>query len=198
MCGVSTIITDNKKMVKFKTIVFAVLFFAAIIFVSSCSTDSETVIQIDETEQSLAKTSNPSANGQGAIFLNYDGFVPGVQHFSFHANTDNNGIVTGSFETKWGVNGRVHGTIDCLTILPDGKTAIMTGTVTHVQGDAYLYYGFEVGMNGWFKVQDNGEGANATEDNITDFYVDFNGPPCTYDLGFDLLSIQYGNIQVNP
>lgn len=140
--------------------------------------------------------SRPSANGQGAVFLNYEGFTPGVQHFSFHANTDENGKVSGSFETKWGVNGRVHGTIDCLSILPDGKTAIMTGTVTHVQGEMYIYYGVEVGMNAWFKVKDNGEGANATKDNITDINVEHNGPPCSYDYDFELLTIQYGNIQV--
>lgn len=141
--------------------------------------------------------SNPSANGQGTIFINYDGFVPGVQHFSFHANTDINGNVTGSFETKWGINGRLHGTIDCLSILNDGKTAIMSGEITQVQGETYLDVGFVVGMDVLFQVQDNGEGANVLEDTFSDIYADFILPSCSEDfLDVELLTITYGNIQV--
>jgi hypothetical protein len=196
----------NYNTMKNKSLLFAGFIFMLFVSCDSSSIDGSELAatSLSAKSKSLKSgevekvVSRPSANGQGAIFLNYEGFTPGVQHFSFHAKTDEMGNVSGSFETKWGANGRVHGTIDCLTILPDGKTAIMSGMVTKVQGDNYLYYGFEVGMKGWFKVQDNGEGANAIEDNITDFYVDFNGPPCSYDIGFDLLTIQNGNIQVNP
>jgi len=163
--------------------------------VATSSSEKSKRIKSAEVEKVVSR---PSANGQGAIYLNYEGFTPGVQHFSFHAKTDEMGNVLGSFETKWGVNGRVHGKIDCLTILPDGKSAIMSGTVTQVQGETYIGYGVEVGMLAWFKVQDNGEGAKATEDSITDINVDFNGLPCSYDYGDDLLSIQNGNIQVKP
>ena len=132
------------------------------------------------------------------MFLDYPGFIPGVQHFSFHANTDENGNVSGSFESKFGENGRLHGTIDCLSILPDGKTAIMSGAVTHVEGDTYIGVGFRVGDDAWFKVQDNGEGANATEDSFTDVAAYFDLEPCTYDYGIDLFPILNGNIQVKP
>jgi len=176
--------------------VVAVLFFAAIFFVSSCSKETETPDQAGGVEKKSA--AGPSANGQGALFLDYPGFVQGVQHFSFHANTDKNGIVTGSFESKWGVNGRIHGTIDCLSILPDGKTAIMSGTLTHVVGDTYIGYGFAVGDDAWFKVQDNGEGAKAAKDSFSDVFSSIDLEPCTTDYGVDLFPILNGNIQVKP
>lgn len=186
------------------------LLFASFIFMLFASCDSSSIDESELAATSLSpkskslkygemekNTPNSSANGQGTIFLNYEGFVPGNQHFSFHANTDNNGIVTGAFETKWGVNGRIHGTIDCLTILPDGKTAILSGFITQLDGDGYINSGFLVGMNTWFKVKDNGEGTNSSKDLFSDVFVDFNSVlVCSIDLEVDMLSITNGNIQV--
>jgi len=176
------------------------LFFVAMFFFSSCSKekDMDTDNPLGQTKLKPADVSKPSANGQGALFLDYPGFIQGVQHFSFHANTDVNGNVTGSFESKWGKNGRVHGTINCLSILPDGKTAIMSGVLTKVQGDTYIDMGFLVGDDVWFKVQDSGEGANATKDRFSDFYAGSDQEPCTTDYGVDLFTILNGNIQVKP
>lgn len=158
------------------------------------------------TEQTAARVSGPSlvsgpsANGQAAVFLDYpgSGLTPGVQHFSFHTNTDMNGNITGSFETKYADNGRIHGTINCLSILADGKTAIMSGTVTQVSGANYIAFGFKVGDDAWFKVQDNGEGTNATKDSFSDVYVYFDLEPCTLDYSPYLFPVIQGNIQVKP
>lgn len=188
-------------MKRIKTIVAAALFFAAMFFVSSCSKETATVTPIGETARISTRAAGPSANGQGALFLDYPEFAPGMQYFSFHANTGADGSVTGSFETKWGSNGRLHGTIDCLSILPDGKTAIMSGTVTDVDGETYIDYGFAAGLDAWFKVQDNGEGAKSIEDSFTDIFVGYDYEPCTFDYGIfgvELLTIQNGNIQVKP
>ncbi|WP_310380459.1 hypothetical protein [Flavobacterium sp.] len=186
------------------------LLFASFIFMLFVSCDSSSVDESEPTTNFLSSklknlkineveknTPNSSANGQGAIFLNYEGFVPGIQYFSFHANTDVNGVVSGSFETKWGVNGRIHGTIDCLTTLSDGKTAILSGKVTQINGDGYINSGFLVGMNAWFKVQDNGEGANSSTDMFSDIYANFDPIlQCSFNLGVDMLTITNGNIQV--
>jgi hypothetical protein len=185
-------------MKKIKIHVAAALFFAAMLCGSSCSKETETVRPIGETTRISARAAGPSANGQGTLIAGYLGDKP--QHFSFHANTSPNGNVTGSFEsTALGLDSRVHGRIDCLNILPDGKTAIMSGVVTVVTGDIYLIdFGFNVGDQAWFKVEDNGEGANATEDRFSDVYVFDELPPCTSDFDVELLEIANGNIQVKP
>lgn len=146
--------------------------------------------------------SRASASGQGALRLDY--MNGRVQHFAFHANTDANGKVSGSFESKSpGQNGRAHGTIDCLTVLPDGKTAIMSGFVTQVIGDGYVVdFGVKVGDPIWLKVQDSGEGVNAGKDLFTDYQFFPFQVPCSFDIGseigLDLYPILNGNIQVKP
>lgn len=149
------------------------------------------------------RSSGPSANGQG--FLKAD-YLEGFQTFAFHANTDNNGNVTGSWESNWQsqnpeLGGKFHGTIDCLNILADGKTAIMSGIVTHVTGNCCPYFDFypEVGGIVWFEVQDNGEGAKAPKDRFSDWgYFGEFLTNCNEELGFFLWPIDNGNIQVKP
>lgn len=138
-----------------------------------------------------AKKTASSASGQGTIALDYMNFEP--QQFSFHALKDVDGSVTGSWESNSpGQDCRTHGTITCLTILPDGKTAIMSGEITQVEGTCF---GSTVGSPIWFKVQDNGEGSKAAPDGFTDYYFGLSG--CT-DYGLALHPIIGGNIQVKP
>lgn len=133
----------------------------------------------------------PSANGQGTLTLPY---LNGTQHFSFHAQTDASNNVTGSFETKSpGQDIRVHGNIDCLNVLADGKTAVMTGLVTQVTGEGFP---IAVGDRIWFKVQDNGEGANSPADKFSDYFV-FGGS-CNSNFIVTMNAITGGNIQVKP
>jgi hypothetical protein len=135
--------------------------------------------------------SGPSANGQGAL-------VPigatDNQQFAFHANTDKNGAVSGSWESHSpGQNVDTHGDITCLTVLPDGKTAFMTGVVTQVNADNP--FGIVVGTPIWFKVQDNGEGSKAAEDLFSDYYF---GVGTCANFTPALRPILNGNFQVKP
>lgn len=147
------------------------------------------------------RSSGPSANGQGFLEAPY---LEGFQTFSFHANTDNNGNVTGSWVSNWQsqnpeLGGKFQGTIDCLNILADGKTAIMSGIFTHVTGDCCPYFGFnpEVGDIVWFEVQDNGEGANAPKDKFSDWvYFGEFLTNCNIEWESYLWPIDNGNIQV--
>ena len=133
--------------------------------------------------------SGPSANGQGGLLLN-----DRVQHFAFHATTDKNGIVSGSWESKSpGQDIRTHGTITCLQVLPDGKTAIMSGIITQRSGDGFP--GVQVGDPVWFKVVDNGEGANSVEDLFSDYFL---GVSSCNNFVVPLQPIVNGNIQVKP
>jgi len=139
----------------------------------------------------------PSANGQGGI--DYGGGLK-IQHFSFHANTDNSGNVSGSFELKSpDQNIRVHGTIFCLRIYNDGKTAFLKGIITELNGS---FPGLDVGDPMFFWVRDNGEGANAQTDQFSDAFISGNNncpsPPQPEVLGFSMLNISNGNIQVKP
>jgi hypothetical protein len=162
-------------------------------------------VQKDGTSSNeiTTRASGPSANGQG--FLKAD-YLEGFQTFSFHANTDKDGNVTGSWTSNWqsqnpGLGGKFQGTIDCLNILADGKTARMSGIVTHVTGDCCPYFGFypEVGGIVWFEVQDNGEGAKASKDKFSDWWYwgEFL-TTCADDWGAFLWPIDNGNIQVKP
>lgn len=138
----------------------------------------------------VAPPPGPSANGQGSLI--YGGQA---QHFAFHAKTQN-GVTTGSWESKSpGQNVRTHGTIDCLTIMPDGKTAYMTGVVTKKVGDGFPPGAYEVGSPIWFKVVDNGEGNTSATDQFTDYY---NFGNCVDRPNRPLQDILNGNIQVKP
>jgi len=139
-------------------------------------------------------TERASANGQGALDLG----LANIQHFSFHANTDNNGNVSGSFEVKSpGQELRLHGTITCLRILGDNKTAFMSGQVTHRTGDGFpgLY---NIGDVVFFEVQDNGEGSNALTDKFSDLRTNGNTTPVCGQYSIGMFNIANGNIQVKP
>ena len=138
--------------------------------------------------------SRPSANGQGALDLG----LAKIQHFSFHASTDNNGNVSGSFEVKSASQDiRLHGDISCLKVLTDGKTAFMSGVVTQRTGDGFPGF-YNVGDVVFFKVQDNGEGSNAAGDKFSDVYTNGINPICNAAVPMPLLNIANGNIQVKP
>ena len=135
--------------------------------------------------------SGPSANGQG--FLIPVGSTEN-QQFSFHANTDKDGVVSGSWESHSpGQNVDTHGEITCMTVLPDGKTAILSGVITKVNEDNP--FGVVVGSPIWFKVHDGGEGANSTGDLFTDYYFGL-GNCANFNLA--LRPTTNGNIQVKP
>ena len=134
----------------------------------------------------------PSANGQGGLMIG-----DRLQQFSFHANTANDGSVSGSFEIKSPSQDlRLHGTISCLSVLPDGKTAFLSGVITQRVGDGFPG-DYNVGDHVYFEVQDNGEGNAADADRFSDLYTsgatEFCGP---YSIGTQ--AIVNGNIQVKP
>ncbi len=135
-----------------------------------------------------------SASGQGSLLNPH--FNDRVQHFSFHAASDADGSnVTGSWESNSPGQGiRTHGTITCLQILPDGKTAYMTGIITHRDGDGFAGL-YEVGDPIWFKVRDNGEGNNSVADQFSDYY---NVGGCLPRPTITMYPITGGNIQVRP
>lgn len=185
----------------FRTIVFLLLFLPA---VNSCKKERAASLSEDaqanksdwfadgsaRTAKSAAKSnSGPSANGQGGITL-----AGRVQQFSFHASVDKNGTVSGSWESHSpGQDIRTHGTITCLTVLADGKTALLSGIITKISGDGFP--NVKEGDPVWFKVIDNGEGANNPPDQFSDYTLGLSG--CN-DYGGTMRPIENGNFQVKP
>lgn len=150
------------------------------------------LVALISTSSFIVPPPGPSANGQCALLQPY--FNGMVQHFSFHAKMKN-GAVTGSWESKSpGQELRTHGKIDCLTILPDGKTAIMSGVITHRTGDGFPG-AYQIGSRVWFKVIDNGQGNNSAADQFSDYYS--SSAPCT-DFNQPMYDIVNGNVQVKP
>lgn len=147
-----------------------------------------------EVKHAISKTKRPggsSVSGQASLLMSY--FNDKVQHFSFQASVDEKGNVTGSWESKSpGQEIRTHGTITCVIFL-DNKTAVMTGVITKKDGDGFAK--FKEGDPVWFKVRDNGEGANAKPDEFTDYYI-AKSIPCRDFPNLKMTPIIGGNIQV--
>ncbi|MEJ2193432.1 MAG: hypothetical protein P8X73_01065 [Ignavibacteriaceae bacterium] len=143
----------------------------------------------------LNKGDGPSANGSAIL---PEEFLEGYfQNFSFHASENQDGNITGMIEFTCRIpsSGRVHGTIECMTI--DGNQATMSGVVTHSD-----IPGYQPGRLFWFRVVDNGEGNNSAADQFSDVWGLPEGYslPCTESLpfNFDMFEIEHGNIQVKP
>lgn len=149
----------------------------------------------------LSKASGPSASGQGVIDRTH-----GYQRIiTFSATTHPDGSVSGSgqlIKVSSDLNSRQHikFVIDCLNV--NGNVAIMSGTITkviknNIPGDQQNI------VAGWvfqFKVVDNGEGVNAAPDEITYFANwapdDPDAATCGEDVGWSLMPIEAGNVQV--
>ncbi len=163
----------------------------AFVLISGCNKgESPASSEATVAAGSLAKGSGPSATGQGRI-------VGTDRVFAFNATTRPNGTVQGQGTLNRTDSGtRFQFTIDCLSV--NGNVATMSGTIT-----ASNAFPNSIGSPCWFRVKDNGEGANAPPDEITFLTFCPTGPvgcpiqSCSSDQGLPLLPIQAGNIQVN-
>jgi len=138
-----------------------------------------------------------SATGSGQ-FYDVRPTGEGWRNFEFTARTGADGttgewqLVSRATDTKY------HGTVTCLSVV--GNQAWFTGMVTDATDPAF------VGKPAFWRVVDNGEGANAPADQITyTFIVPVGSPPeldCTTHPILQppapgLFDIQAGNVQVH-
>jgi hypothetical protein len=141
----------------------------------------------------LNKGGGPSANGQA--ILPEEALGGYFQNFSFQARENQDGSITGSIEFNCRIpsSGRVHGTIDCMTI--EDNQATISGFATHSDIE-----GYPPGSLFWFRVVDNGEGNNSDPDQFSDVWGVSEGHPCTDNLPwpYDMFDIEHGNVQVKP
>jgi hypothetical protein len=170
---------------------------SVMLLLSGCS--QEEVQYPDNENQNLTQENNqsrasgPSASGQGTLSLEV---IPpageGFRHFSFHARVKNNGSVQGNgVLTYVGGQRNIKFDIDCLEV--NGNLAIMSGVVTRDN-----QFPQNVGLLCWFKVIDNGEGANAAPDQMS-LYFQGTDPAvytCSNDYTVAIYDIEGGNVQV--
>jgi hypothetical protein len=87
--------------------------------------------------------------------------------------------------------------IDCLVVSNDGHSAVMSGVIRQVNGDAASFPWITVGNRGEFQVRDNGEGAGAPPDLFSDLII-FPGASCNPNNAPGAYIPVSGNIQVQP
>jgi hypothetical protein len=134
----------------------------------------------------LCQAQSVVASATGAGMLTVGGEK---RTFAFTAQKDSNGNTTGNGQVVNKLTGAItHFHIGCLSVA--GNVATMSGTTTHLNGEGQ----FDV----WFRVADNGEGANSPPDQITLVLLsDPPGPTCSENLNLQFRDIEAGNIQVH-
>ena len=190
-------ITNKLNIMRYLSVTSVLLLL--VISVTGCNEDAAPTELSSAPEEiagsPLNKGGGPSANGQA--ILPEEALFGYFQNFSFQARENQDGSITGTMEFNcrqpW--SGRVHGTIDCMTIV--GNQATMSGVVTHSD-----IPGYQPGRLFWFRVVDNGEGNNSPADQFSDVWGLPEGIsiPCTESLpiNFDMFDIEHGNVQVKP
>lgn len=95
----------------------------------------------------------------------------------------------------------LHGSLDCVEFLPDGKSARVSGLVEDVKFSLVFEPNTAFGM----LIVDNGEGADAPRDQDSDLLSFLNAPPAvgrdfcengTLPAGFGVDDTLIGNFQV--
>ena len=160
------------------------------LLLAACDTQSLEADLTSDAVAAAASASGPSASGHANLTVG-----GGLQTFSFNAREDRNGVVSGTFQLKSrGQHVKVHGTIECLSVV--GNTAYLNGTVTRLDDQNPIPFDYAVGDHVYFAVVDNGEGRGAV-DEWTDLYPAFDYPFCI-DEGLPMEPNEGGNIQVRP
>ena len=166
--------------VKQLTILAAIALSAA-----ACATPGAS--DLTSVESSFTKSDNApvsQASGGGTVDV-----PQGRSTYAFHASANGAGEVKGNFNAHFSnVDANVRGDVTCLAVV--GNRATMAGVVT-ATSDATLV---PVGRIYAWQVVDNGEGSNASPDQVSAFYP-VGSNFCNYDLFTDK-DWSNGNVQV--
>ena len=118
-----------------------------------------------------------------------------LRTFSFSAREHADGTVKGEFQgLNRAIDVRAHGDITCFTIV--GNTAWIGGSIEQFPSDPS-----SVGLDAFWQVVDNGQGANAAPDQISRASVLAPGGAaiqCANTPNLGLNNVEAGNIHVRP
>ena len=137
-------------------------------------------IQAIQKKEISAKKSHASASGSVWRIMGNGR----TRTLEFYANTMADGTVNGK-----AITGAFEFNITCMAI--DGNIAAMSGTITKY--DEFPEY---VGLNIWFRVEDNGQGSKSDADAFSAYWVDEFNLDCNDIIDDRLWVIHGGNIQV--
>jgi hypothetical protein len=177
-----------------KKLIYNITIFTISLLFLSCQSDSVNPLESSISDLTLNKN-NPiiaKATGSG----HYTFLVNDWRTFSFNARLYADGSVKGNYTRTHHLNGEsthAKGIVTCLIV--DGNEAWIGGEDT--QGSIYA-----PGFNGTvFHAVDNGEGANATSDQISPQFVEIT-PAQALEFCEDkfvpaLNNVESGNIQVH-
>ena len=124
--------------------------------------------------------------------------IPALDKYSFAAIRHTDGSVSGQFEFehRFTVNGqqvrdKVHGTVDCLTII--GNSARLGGTIRHSKSPD-----LPEGTQLTWSVTDNGQGKKDQRDTASEMLGNDAFAYCLGGLPYPQSPLRHGNIQVRP
>lgn len=144
-----------------------------------------------------------SVSGSGHWEVDFGIPVPtgiGLRKLTLHAVEQADGTVHGEWQIVVGAT-ILHGSLDCVEFLPDGKSARVSGLVEDVKFSLVFEPNTAFGM----LIVDNGEGAGAPRDQDSDLLSFLNAPPevgrdfCengTIPPAFEVDDTLIGNFQV--
>jgi hypothetical protein len=156
-----------------------------------------TLAAIAVSPSTAAENVTESATGSGELEFTSEAGVTALRTFSFEATEASDGTVAGYAQIDNRAEpGRLRIRIDCLNVI--GNIAVLSGTIV-----SSTESGVSVGDSSIFGVQDNGEGAAAPSDRITQQFAN-SGLVCTdintANVAFytDLLrTVEHGNVQIH-
>lgn len=126
----------------------------------------------EPTQASLGVTGSVTGSGHWEVF---PAPVPpgfGLRRLTLHAVQLADGTVNGEWNIVVGAT-ILHGTLDCVTFLPDGRSARVSGIVESVKFSNIFQAGTAFAM----LVVDTGEGSAAPPDRTSDLLTFANQPP---------------------
>lgn len=126
------------------------------------------------TDQTVAAVQGVAGSASGSAHLTVFPGAPkglGTRNFAFSAVRHADGDVSGQWQIVAGGT-ILHGSIDCLTIAPDGESARLSGLVEDAK-----FTTFQVGTAFAMEVFDNGNGASGDPDVTTQLRAFRNAAP---------------------
>jgi len=175
-----------------------------IVGLAACSGEQAGITAPNDGAVSIAPADNPagvSANVTGSAMVQVFAINGlGLRKLTFNAQILNDGSVSGEWNIVAGAS-ILHGDIDCLTILPDGRSARLSGIVTDAKFTSFIE-----GTAFALEVVDNGEGNSMPADVTTDLRS-FRNMPVEIGRAFcetgeapdglEAMPIIKGNVQVH-
>jgi hypothetical protein len=134
-----------------------------VVILAACG-EQNAPTQLAAESSSFARSASApvhSVTGGGKVDWSSLSQAAGLETYGISASIDGNGVVKGQFQASWNTpDVTFHADVTCLAV--SGSDAWLGLVVTQTHDAA----AFPVGTQGVMRVRDNGQGANATDDEL--------------------------------